>query len=45
MGWKNLCLIKDVLIDTWWNVNIILADSNFDALIVLIDTWWNVNNP
>ena len=33
----------EVLIDTWWNVNV-----DYDGLVlrveqVLIDTWWNVN--
>ena len=40
---KYCFFIVLVLIDTWWNVNFILADLNFVALIVLIDTWWNVN--
>ena len=32
-----------VLIDTWWNVNV-LRVSYFDLQeFVLIDTWWNVN--
>ncbi len=33
----------EVLIDTWWNVNVffdLLLDSEGE---VLIDTWWNVN--
>ena len=34
----------EVLIDTWWNVNMV-AIIAFSALeLVLIDTWWNVNN-
>ena len=32
-----------VLIDTWWNVNKILAIKSHKILTVLIDTWWNVN--
>ena len=34
---------KDVLIDTWWNVN---EECNLlynNRKSVLIDTWWNVN--
>ena len=32
-----------VLIDTWWNVNVIPKTfaKIFDE--VLVDTWWNVN--
>ena len=33
-----------VLIDTWWNVNKILAIKSHKILTVLIDTWWNVND-
>ena len=33
-----------VLIDTWWNVNMILMDWQKALIEVLIDTWWNVNN-
>ena len=32
-----------VLIDTWWNVNIPLINLSFGENAVLIDTWWNVN--
>ena len=32
-----------VLIDTWWNVNVIEASRGFLKEKVLIDTWWNVN--
>ena len=32
-----------VLIDTWWNVNILDLLNPIINLIVLIDTWWNVN--
>ena len=35
--------IKNVLIDTWWNVNMRLLRSPMLLLLVLIDTWWNVN--
>ena len=34
----------EVLIDTWWNVNV---NSSIQAVLnqpVLIDTWWNVND-
>ena len=34
---------ETVLIDTWWNVNMINNDEWISAEIVLIDTWWNVN--
>ena len=33
----------NVLIDTWWNVNISAKDVVNNAIHVLIDTWWNVN--
>ena len=32
-----------VLIDTWWNVNILTPQSFGEEQLVLIDTWWNVN--
>ena len=33
----------DVLIDTWWNVNLTKSDWRYMIHDVLIDTWWNVN--
>ena len=33
----------DVLIDTWWNVNITIVRFAVSQSQVLIDTWWNVN--
>ena len=32
-----------VLIDTWWNVNVVSAGCVIFKKLVLIDTWWNVN--
>ena len=32
-----------VLIDTWWNVNIVFIKFLECDKQVLIDTWWNVN--
>ena len=32
-----------VLIDTWWNVNLIISVVEWVLSLVLIDTWWNVN--
>ena len=32
-----------VLIDTWWNVNLIVNWHEIPVEYVLIDTWWNVN--
>ena len=32
-----------VLIDTWWNVNVVVYPSGAFVSWVLIDTWWNVN--
>ena len=32
-----------VLIDTWWNVNINITSVTLSRSFVLIDTWWNVN--
>ena len=32
-----------VLIDTWWNVNIVACGGLAWYIKVLIDTWWNVN--
>ena len=32
-----------VLIDTWWNVNVLNLTDVTNADKVLIDTWWNVN--
>ena len=34
---------KNVLIDTWWNVNDSLPVREIEHNLVLIDTWWNVN--
>ena len=36
--------MQRVLIDTWWNVNIIYILFLRTCRRVLIDTWWNVNN-
>ena len=37
-------MTEQVLIDTWWNVNM-TAIIVFKTLeLVLIDTWWNVNS-
>ena len=33
-----------VLIDTWWNVNMLMVTRTKAVLPVLIDTWWNVND-
>ena len=33
-----------VLIDTWWNVNLVEKIGKVVTDIVLIDTWWNVNS-
>ena len=33
----------EVLIDTWWNVNIRVNLDIIERDLVLIDTWWNVN--
>ena len=33
----------DVLIDTWWNVNMLPLCVSSKVSVVLIDTWWNVN--
>ena len=35
--------LTDVLIDTWWNVNLNILSIIIIFFIVLIDTWWNVN--
>ncbi|EDO58930.1 hypothetical protein CLOL250_00472 [Clostridium sp. L2-50] len=32
-----------VLIDTWWNVNLMELTGYLMNIRVLIDTWWNVN--
>ena len=32
-----------VLIDTWWNVNMVTKNLQAKYADVLIDTWWNVN--
>ena len=34
---------SSVLIDTWWNVNIMMFITMLAPVDVLIDTWWNVN--
>ena len=34
----------EVLIDTWWNVNLTSTGYVRRDVRVLIDTWWNVNN-
>ena len=36
-------VMRMVLIDTWWNVNIYAAADGVVEIAVLIDTWWNVN--
>ena len=36
-------MVCQVLIDTWWNVNIFFYFKIAVDYIVLIDTWWNVN--
>ena len=33
----------EVLIDTWWNVNVLYKKPRIYDDGVLIDTWWNVN--
>ena len=35
--------IDNVLIDTWWNVNMSICSLVKLSPTVLIDTWWNVN--
>ena len=40
---ESITEILQVLIDTWWNVNISAKDVVNNAIHVLIDTWWNVN--
>ena len=35
--------LENVLIDTWWNVNVYRSRMEFGGYLVLIDTWWNVN--
>ena len=44
-SWTPPLLLSNtnVLIDTWWNVNISAKDVVNNAIHVLIDTWWNVN--
>ena len=37
------CISVFVLIDTWWNVNVIFKRIDTTHNKVLIDTWWNVN--
>ena len=32
-----------VLIETYWNVNIIIGLDNISLILVLIETYWNVN--
>ena len=45
MNQKNDAIKEEdmVLIDTWWNVNILTPQSFGEEQLVLIDTWWNVN--
>ena len=33
-----------ILIETYWNVNVVLKASAFDAHAILIETYWNVND-
>ena len=35
--------LTNVLIDTWWNVNLTSTGYVRRDVRVLIDTWWNVN--
>ena len=35
--------LHNVLIDTWWNVNMLYVMYLLMFVHVLIDTWWNVN--
>ena len=41
--WNNSQHMPDVLIDTWWNVNVKTITALVKSTTVLIDTWWNVN--
>ena len=34
---------EPVLIETYWNVNMMYATTDAPAIIVLIETYWNVN--
>ena len=46
MNWNQVVpdeYVIAVLIDTWWNVNIIILLVPASESGVLIDTWWNVN--
>ena len=40
---KRVFMHIRVLIDTWWNVNIMTRKVIHGSIQVLIDTWWNVN--
>ena len=40
---RKICRMLSVLIDTWWNVNIVACGALAWYIKVLIDTWWNVN--
>ena len=39
---KGLCG-RQVLIETYWNVNLIATELSIKVLPVLIETYWNVN--
>ena len=41
--WHHDVCKEYVLIDTWWNVNMLYANDTSAENSVLIDTWWNVN--
>ena len=40
---SNAPASNQVLIDTWWNVNMYDLSNAYFTDPVLIDTWWNVN--
>ena len=40
---QNVSVAGMVLIDTWWNVNLLTNSLDEIKTMVLIDTWWNVN--
>ena len=40
---EHISHLEEVLIDTWWNVNLSASYYYEGGKYVLIDTWWNVN--
>ena len=41
---SRVLMLLDVLIETYWNVNVFIASEAVFKKYVLIETYWNVNS-